>query len=229
MRAYRYLEKPRFTVDLDYLVRGLDVPKAKEELEKASNIELDDCFNFGQNTSIPMQRDTPYGGDRFEIQWTFNNKKGSQTLKIDICAGDTVDEIDQLLSELAILGDVKEKLSVKIYPAEYIFAEKLQTAAKFGTGNTRLKDIVDMWSLMERGLDSDKLKTAIHKCFARRGTEFDPARMSRIFNNTEYIEVLEEALKKNFSNLDLPKIFEMMSKIEVFVNKLSSHNLPKKN
>ena len=46
LRAYRYLEKPRFTVDLDYLVRGLDVPKAKEELEKASNIELDDCFNI---------------------------------------------------------------------------------------------------------------------------------------------------------------------------------------
>jgi hypothetical protein len=66
-------------------------------------------------------------------------------------------------------------------------------------------------------MDSDKLKTAIDKCFARRETEFDLDKISGIFSNSDYVNLLEKAAKKNFANLDLPYVSEMMSKIKEFV------------
>ena len=37
-----------------------------------------------------MERETPYGGDRFEIQWTMFDKNQSESLKVDVCAGDFI-------------------------------------------------------------------------------------------------------------------------------------------
>ena len=217
LRAYPYLEKPRFTIDIDYLLRGLDISKVQEKLQEASALNLSDGFKFGSVSSTPMLRDTPYGGERFEISWEFNGKSGSQKLKLDICAGDVVEEVERNLDELSILEGNCEGFSVLVYPAEFIFAEKLQTSFKFGTGNTRLKDFIDMWVLIERGLDSIKVKEAIIKCFQRRESDFDLRHLQDVLNNQVYRDLLGGSLKKKFSALELPSINVMMDRILSFV------------
>src|SRR5690606_28651318 len=116
---------------------------------------FDDGFDFGKITIDRMQRKTPYGGYRYEIEWTYDNRSGPQLLKIDVCAGDIVKDEIRTLKESTFF--VEEDLSIRVYPPEYIFAEKLETVVKFGTGNSRLKDFIDLWSLSKIEIDQDKL------------------------------------------------------------------------
>lgn len=145
LRAYRNLCPPRFTVDLDFLIRGITIPDATTVISMATKNNLDDDFEFFDVISSPMERDTPYGGERFEIKWRMSGRPGSQTLKIDICAGDFVESEEKRLNDATFF--CKDDLSISIYPAEYIFAEKLETLARLGTGDTRTKDLIDLWSL----------------------------------------------------------------------------------
>ncbi|MDE0518457.1 MAG: nucleotidyl transferase AbiEii/AbiGii toxin family protein [Bdellovibrionales bacterium] len=40
-------------------------------------------------------------------------------------------------------------ISFQVYPPEFIFAEKLETIVRFGTGNTRVKDFIDLDTLIK--------------------------------------------------------------------------------
>ena len=91
LRLYQNLEVPRFTVDIDLLARGIDFNKTEEVFNKAMQVDLEDGFRFVDLTKNDMIRETPYGGNRFEITWELFNKKQSESLKIDVCAGDDVD------------------------------------------------------------------------------------------------------------------------------------------
>lgn len=81
LREYSTLETPRYTVDIDLLLRGIDFNKTYEILNKACEISLEDGFEFNDILSTPMERETPYGGDRFQIKWKMFGKSQSETLK----------------------------------------------------------------------------------------------------------------------------------------------------
>ena len=133
IRTHVFNDTPRFTVDLDFTLQHLDANKVKDVFEEAAQINLNDGFKFDNIRVKPMQRDTPYGGDRFEIDWTLFDKGQSDSLKIDVCAGDVVDSVE-MSSNVLFIADSNDDLSIKIYPPEYIFAEKLETAFRFGIG-----------------------------------------------------------------------------------------------
>lgn len=58
------------------------------------------------------------------------------------------------------------------YTLETVIAEKLETAVKRGSMNTRMKDFYDLWVLCRKmDLKSEKLKEAIEKVFTHRGTK----------------------------------------------------------
>ena len=152
-------QKPRFTVDLDLEVWQINVLKTKDILKKAMNIDLQDGFQFVSVTQDPMKRETPYGGDRFSIQWTLFDKGQSEALKIDVCSGDFIKPESVQANELCIIKP-KTNISFQVYPPEFIFAEKLETIVRFGTGNTRVKDFIDLYTLIKKGLNMKKLKIA---------------------------------------------------------------------
>lgn len=211
LRAYRQLSPPRFTVDLDFLIRGTTIPEASGYIQRVVGTDLDDDFTFYDVTSSPMERETPYGGDRFEIKWTMAGKAGAQTLKIDICAGDFVEAEERSLAQTTFFCD--ETLSIQIYPAEYIFAEKLETLARFGTGNTRTKDLIDLWSLRTHILVPEKLKAAIERCFERRGSVFSTKQLLDIAKNEEFARFHETQLKRRFKALKTPGATELLADI----------------
>lgn len=91
LRRYSNLKPPRFTSDIDLLARGLDIAQGEKLIRDATTLDLHDGFHFGKITRSPMERDTPYGGERFEITWSFQGKGSSEALRIDLCAGDDID------------------------------------------------------------------------------------------------------------------------------------------
>ena len=195
------------------LLRGIDIEKTFNILNKACDISLEDGFEFHDILSTPMERETPYGGDRFQIKWKMFGKSQSETLKLDVCAGDVVTTIKKDFSKLSILPDDDLTLSVNIYPAEFIFAEKLETLFRFGTGNTRCKDLIDLWSLIKRGMDDVKLQKAVKACFDNRSQIFSLVRLEEILRDEFFIKNMSRLVEAHFSNLELPEFSTINNEI----------------
>ena len=215
LRFYQGLEKPRFTVDLDFLAEGIRMAKVETTFKKAINIHLEDGFEYFNVRSTPMERETPYGGERFEIDWNLFGRGQPESLKIDICAGDDVDFEIVKSQDLFLVPE--QDLSLKVYPAEFIFAEKFETAVRFYTGNTRLKDFIDMYTLVKKGINPKKTRNAINRCLKRRETSLLEKPWKKIFMDPEFIEIMEGYRTRHFNHLNLPRIKEMFSEIEAFV------------
>jgi len=168
-----------------------------------------------------MVRETPYGGERFEMDWKLNNKGQSESLKIDVCAGDDVDAKSYSTGNLYLLNYDDKNISFLVYPPYFIFAEKFETAYSFGTGNTRAKDYIDMWTLIKYGLDKLLVKESINRCFSRRGTKYDPKEWGRIIDSEFLTEFIDKQIKRHFSKLPLPGTAYMFTDIKEFINLLS--------
>lgn len=223
LRRYSTLEQPRFTTDIDFTAKGIEMSEAEELILAARDVDLNDDFAFGASTKSEMERDTPYGGFRYEIQWTLNGTKNSEPLRIDLCAGDDVDPEKIDLNEVYLIEDESGKISISVYPAEFIFAEKLETMARFETGNTRLKDFIDMWGLTRldtKNFQPKKCASAIKRCFSRRGTKLDLEALVAILLDADFQEIMEEARLRNFSKLSLPTVPEMFQAIAEFIKRL---------
>lgn len=223
LRRYSQMKPPRFTSDVDLLARGLDIAQAEEVIREAMELDLEDGFQFFDIKRTPMERDTPYGGERFEIAWKFQGKQNSEPLRIDLCAGDDVDPERIPLNDIYLLDDDSSAATFQVYPPEFIIAEKVETMVRFGTGNTRLKDFIDIWTLAQMtpaGLDLEKCKKAIERCFTRRSTTLDPAAWNAVLADEEFQELMEHARKRNFPKLAVPPVPKLFSVIQEFLAKL---------
>ncbi len=207
-------QKPRWTVDLDLEAWKISMSKTEAVLKKAMNIDLKDGFKFLHISKDIMKRDTPYGGERFSIKWSLFSKGQSEALKIDVCSGDFVEPEAIRASKLCIIEDTGG-ISFQVYPLEFIFAEKLETIARFGTGNTRMKDFIDLNTLIKKGLNVHKLRKAVKICFKTRGRDFQAKTLLKILDNADFAETLGEVLKnkKEYNRLNLPDIKTLLKSI----------------
>jgi predicted nucleotidyltransferase component of viral defense system len=215
LRRYTEMKPPRFTADIDLLVQGLAFTDGEELIHQALKIDLHDGFEFGRITKSPMERETPYGGERFEISWTFQGKPNSEALKIDLCAGDDVDPEKIDLADVYLLDDDASHVTISVYPPEFIYAEKLETMVRFATGNTRLKDFIDLWSLSKSQTQalSENLRDAVKRCFARRKTKLDPSEWQKILLDEDFQELMEGARKRNFPKLEIPPVPKLFNEV----------------
>ena len=220
LRRYSSIQPPRFTTDLDLLVRGTTISDALELIKKATDQNIDDGFSFSFVKITPMKRDTPYGGERIELAWNFENKSNSEPLRIDLCAGDDVDSVNIKLDELFLEHPLQTSLSIEVYPSEFIFAEKLETLVRFGTGNTRLKDFIDLWTLAQNKLDSKKLSSAIIRCFKRRDSKLNPSYWEEVLSDKELSVILEEARKRNYPSLNIPSVDKIFKELAEFLRRI---------
>lgn len=214
-------QKPRFTVDLDLEAWKINVSKTEETFKGAMAVDLKDGFKFFNVKKEPMKRETPYGGKRFSIEWSLFHKNQSEALKIDVCSGDAIEPETVKADELCIVEDTGD-ISFQVYPPEFIFAEKLETVVRFGTGNTRVKDFIDLDTLIRKGLDIQKLKEAVRMCFKCRGRDFQIEEVLKILNDREFTEFLGEVLKnkKEYERLNLPDMKILLKNIKNQVGQL---------
>ncbi len=222
LRLYAHrMPKPRFTVDVDLLVRGFSIGDVTEYFERIIEMDLEDGFLFFNVRKTPLIRETPYGGERYSIDWRFFKKPQSHVLRVDVCAGDDVTEQKITTKKAFFLSDPSE-LVLNIYPKEFIFSEKLETCCRFGTGNTRLKDFIDMWGLIRMGMDVSCVKVAIKRCFGRRKVSAEPGKWQAILNDKEFAEIMEEQRKRRYVELGIPPVQKLFGEISGYLLKLYS-------
>jgi len=220
VRLYRTVAIPRYTIDVDLTVGGISSDSVRGVLEKAMRIDLGDGFVFTGITAHSMERDTPYGGERFELDWRFFSKGSSRKLRVDACAGDVVDPTTIGSSEVFLLPFGSENIELKVYPKAFVIAEKFETILRFRTGNTRCKDFIDIWLLIQSDIDRITLQNAIRLCLSNRKTPFSLSITAEIFLDRFFQERLENYRKRHFSHLGVPQMKQVMDDILSLIRSL---------
>jgi hypothetical protein len=173
----QYLNIGRETTDLDFLLRKLEGESATIEgaIRAISQIGLKDGFTYTWGgIELLTQPHMEYPG--FRVSLNVSLGKMRDKIQIDIGVGDLVEEIEASFRPTEYKGEpiFDGEISLLTYPAEFIFAEKLETILSKGAFNSRMKDFHDVL-LMTREpglLDDPKIKKAVHATFKNRGTEF---------------------------------------------------------
>ena len=214
-------QKPRFTVDLDLEAWKTSLSKTEQIFKKAMAIDLKDGFKFFHIKKEAMKRKTPYGGERFSIEWSLFDKGQSESLKVDVCSGDFIEPETVKADELCLVEDTGD-VFFQVYPPEFIFAEKLETIIRFGTGNTRVKDFIDLNTLIKQGLNLQNLKRAVKMCFQCRGRDFQATELLKILNDKDFTELLGNFLKnkKEYERLNLPDMKDILNAIKSQIKKI---------
>jgi len=171
----KYIELGRETQDLDFAMKyfsnELDV--LQKVFDTIVEIEVDDGFIFKKPNVVLLDHfHMMYSGSQVKIEVHFG--KARFPLFIDLGFGDEVDVHEQ---KILLLSNSKGPLfeptiSVKAYPIEFIFAEKLETVIYRGSKNSRMKDFHDLYTMVltKEAIDGNKIEKAIAAVFRHRKT-----------------------------------------------------------
>lgn len=157
-------EPLRATRDLDLLGFGDPTPeRLRATFAEILAIPSDDALTFDHKSlaAEPIRAADEYGGVRLRTTATLANAR--IPVVIDVAFGDAV-EPGLLTIDFPVLLDLPAP-RVKAYAPETVIAEKFQAMVALGRANSRMKDVFDVWSLLN-------------------AYEIDPARMAEAFAAT---------------------------------------------
>jgi predicted nucleotidyltransferase component of viral defense system len=165
----------RETQDIDFAIERLsnDIRVLQKVFDEIVQIDLGDGFQFVKPKIERLAHfHMQYQGARVTLEVLFG--KARFPLYIDLGFGDFFSAIEK---ELFLISGMKGPLfessvTLKCYPMEFIFAEKLETVAHRGSDNSRMKDFHDLYTLTqtESVLKGRDLEHAIRAVFEHRGT-----------------------------------------------------------
>ena len=167
----------RETMDLDFLMNRINA-KEKEirnSIERILAEKLEDGFVFlYEKTELLEQPHMAYSGYRITLKVLFGKMRDK--IQIDVGIGDVVVPESRTFPVFTHKGKplFEGEISLMVYPAETIFAEKLETVISKGEKNSRMKDYHDLLLLCrETGLlKRDLLESSIKSTFSRRETSY---------------------------------------------------------
>jgi len=173
----QYLAIGRETTDADFLMIKMKSESStiEEALREIAAIHIDDGFSFSLSGVIELtQPHMEYPGFRASMNASLGKMKDK--IQIDIGVGDLVNAVENNFHPFEYRGKpiFEGEISLLMYPAETIFAEKLETIVSKGALNSRMKDYHDaILMTRESGLlDIQKLKDSLCDTFKNRGTAF---------------------------------------------------------
>lgn len=183
------IETDRRTKDLDFSVyqRRVSMDGIEEVIQSILKIELDDGIGWGAPSLKPLHHPAmKCPGVRISIPFQLGKSRG--LVRMDIAVGDRVTGAKTRMSKIRYRGRplAGEDFDLWVYPAEAVFAEKLQIALVRREANTRMKDYYDLFKLTGALVDTKKLANAIRETFKERGVKleprmrFDPGEMTRL-------------------------------------------------
>lgn len=173
----KHVELGRETKDLDFAIERLNnqVSSLQKVFEDIVKIETGDGFTFKNPVIAPLEHfHMQYPGAEVKIEVYFG--KAKFPLFIDLGFGDMVKVREE---EILLLANSKGPLfepsvTLKCYPMEFVFAEKLETVIYRGSDNSRMKDFHDLHTLIftEGALNGDDVESALKTVFEHRKTPF---------------------------------------------------------
>lgn len=214
----KYLKLGRETRDLDFTIKGLKdgVAGLQKAFDEIVAIDLNDGFRFSTPKVALAEQFQQYPGVQVKMGVHFG--KTIYPLFVDLGFGDSVVAQEQKLLLLS------QEVSMKCYPMEFIFAEKLETVIYRGSNNSRMKDFHDLYTIVttENALQGELAEKATKTVFAHRKTDlhlpifFQPAELETLQNSwaryrpgvgseiklpkqiEQVIEVLNDWMKQHF-------------------------------
>jgi predicted nucleotidyltransferase component of viral defense system len=160
----------RTTRDADLLGFGpSDLESIAQTFRDIANVEVEDGITFdAASVSVEeIRKDAGYAGARVLI--TGEIAKARCKTQIDIGFGDAVTPGPVHAVYPVLIADLPAP-RLRTYPVYTVIAEKLHAIALLGMTNSRLKDYLDLWVLLDREtLNANTLARAIAATFIRRG------------------------------------------------------------
>ncbi|MFP5336966.1 MAG: nucleotidyl transferase AbiEii/AbiGii toxin family protein [Gammaproteobacteria bacterium] len=192
----------RATRDADLLGFGAsDLDSVAETFRDIARVQVEDgiVFNPDSVTVAEIRKDAGYAGARVLIDAEI--AKARIKAQIDIGFGDAVTPGPEESTYPVLLDDLPAP-RLHTYPVYTVVAEKLHAIALLGMTNSRLKDYLDLWVLLDReSLDDGILARAISATFNRRGMRVPaalPIGLTEEFSNDPSRQALWRAfLTKN--------------------------------
>jgi predicted nucleotidyltransferase component of viral defense system len=160
----------RTTRDADLLGFGpSDLESIAQTFRDIASVEVEDGIVFDPaSVSVEeIRKDAGYAGARVLI--TCEIAKARCKTQIDIGFGDAVTP-EPIHAIYPVLIDDLPAPRLRTYPVYTVISEKLHAIALLGITNSRLKDYLDLWVLLDREvLNAETLAQAIAATFIRRG------------------------------------------------------------
>lgn len=225
-----YLKIGRETKDLDFLVQQVKTQSADIEsiFRNICSVNIEDGFKtvFLSITILKQPHMIHHG---FRIIIKIQHIKGTlkDNLQIDLGVGDTV--ISKKLAIPLLLYNsepfFEDKISLQVYPPEFIFAEKLTAIISRGKATSRMKDFHDVILMIRKSnlLKINLLKEAVNQVFHHKKLEkkfpieFDDVSYQRL---EEYWKQHQRGLRKLAKDLKLPDRFkDLVSELNAFLSK----------
>ncbi len=160
----------RTTRDADLLGFGAsDLESIAQTFRDIASVEVEDGITFDPaSVSVEeIRKDAGYAGARVLI--TGEIAKARCKTQIDIGFGDAVTPGPVHAVYPVLIADLPAP-RLRTYPVYTVISEKLHAIALLGMTNSRLKDYLDLWVLLDReALNANTLARAIAATFIRRG------------------------------------------------------------
>lgn len=177
----------RPTVDADALARNMasDLESVIARVAEVASIPGDDGVEFLADTATAsvIRDDALYTGVRVVMSAQLATARVK--LRLDINFGDPITPAPTLV-ELPALRPGHSPVRILGYPLSTVLAEKLVTAIHLGPANTRVRDFVDVYTLIRtRDVDPDEVAAALEATAAFRGVELH--RLSDVVGNLSTI------------------------------------------
>jgi Nucleotidyl transferase AbiEii toxin, Type IV TA system len=190
---------------------GVDSELRKLILNEA-NKDLGDFFIFQVSASILDLDAAPDGGSRFLVEALVDNRS-FEKFHLDVGIGDIWMEPFEKLSSKGILEFAGiASPEILAIPKEQQFSEKLHALTlprPEGRRNSRVKDLIDMNLLINEGMNSELLKSALEATFQKRNTH--KVNLKPQQPPIEWIKTYEILANDSGLNPDLSKGFEQLS------------------
>ncbi|MDB2426174.1 nucleotidyl transferase AbiEii/AbiGii toxin family protein, partial [bacterium] len=168
----QYIELKRVTKDIDFLLVQIKDKQLKVEkmMNEIVSIDLEDGFVFSQVVVSELSlKHKKYPGYRISVIGQLSQIKNK--VVIDIGVGDVVRpkiiEVELMKSKKSLF---ESSIKLSSYPAEYIFAEKLEAIIYLGEINSRMKDFYDCYQMIQEGaLNENHVLEALNSTMNNRG------------------------------------------------------------
>ena len=226
----KYIDIGRETRDLDFLARGIsnEIERLRLIFEEIAKIDLNDGFSFTYVTADELiHPHMEYEGAEITMMAYFGRTRFK--VAIDVGFGDIVTAVEKTFSLVSYSKGPLFEASAKLacYPAEFIFAEKLETVIHRGAFNSRMKDFHDLHSLITAAsaLEFQNLKTIIDSVFEHRGTSLS---LPIGYNSDKDMDRIQGYWKEYLKSLreeELGKLPLQISELLKFINSWLAENI----
>jgi predicted nucleotidyltransferase component of viral defense system len=159
----------RSTMDMDATIKEQTLSSDEITIicEKILSIEIEDGVELSFRGIEQIREESDYPGYRVSIEAKLD--KTRQILKVDITTGDYITP-KAIEYKFKLMFEERE-INILAYNLETVLAEKYETTITRGITNTRMRDLYDIYVLINtQSYDSDTFRAALQNTIKKRDT-----------------------------------------------------------